>query len=286
MDWNADAPEAPSAPGALAKLSDGRTYHEWHGPAEGEVLVLVHGLTTPSFIWRGLIGGLTEAGFRVLAYDLYGRGLSDAPRGAQTRAFFTRQLRELLADQGVTGDFSIMGFSMGGLIAGIFAAEEAERVDRVILIAPAGFDYTPSRAERFLRDMPVLGDWLNLALGGWLIRRRAAAVARLATTPPDIAARQAAATRSRGFARAMLSSQRNILRDELGEAMGELRRIYVPVLAIWGEADGVIPITSVGRLAQANPDARQVTIPGATHWLPVTHPREILAAIDEFRRET
>jgi len=78
------------APNEFAKLSDGHTHYQWHGDPDGPVLVCVHGLTTPSFVWEALLPGLTEAGYRVLTYDLYGRGMSDRPKGAQTRSFFMR----------------------------------------------------------------------------------------------------------------------------------------------------------------------------------------------------
>ena len=126
------------APDQFAKLSDGYTHFQWHGPAEGPVLVCVHGLTTPSFVWDQLMPGLTEAGFRVLTYDLYGRGLSDRPKGIQTRSFFMRQLRDLLHQQGVLDGFTLMGYSMGGSIATVFASEEPQRVSQLVLLAPAG----------------------------------------------------------------------------------------------------------------------------------------------------
>ena len=274
------------ATGRFAQLSDGRTYYQWHGPKDGNVLVAIHGLSTPSYVWDGMIRSLTMMGFRVLTYDLYGRGLSDCPRGAQSRSFFVRQLRELLDDQGVDGEFSLMGFSMGGVIASIMAAEQAERVERLILIAPAGFDYAPKGLELFMRDRPILGDWLNLVLGARMQRAALAGVAGAATAVPDLAARQRAQIRQRGYLPSILSSRRHILRETLDEEMHELKRIYVPVLAVWGGADRTIPSSSIGKLAQLDRDARQATVAGATHWLPITHPREVMAHIQEFMRET
>lgn len=274
------------APGRFAELSDGQTYYQWHGPLDGQVLVCVHGLTTPSFIWDGLVRSLTMMGFRVLTYDLYGRGLSDSPRGEQTRAFFIRQLRELLQDQEITEEFSLLGYSMGGTIATILAAEESDRVDQLILLAPAGMGYAPSKIEAFMRDTPVMGDWLHRAIGGAILRGRLAALRGVPTAVEGIVARQSEQTHRRGFSPAVLSSQRHMLSQNTDEEMVELRRIYVPILAIWGAEDAIIPQAAIGHLAEVNRDARQVTIPEASHWLPITHPREVMAAIQEFMRET
>ena len=102
------------ASGDFVTLSQGVTHYEWLGPARGPVAVCVHGLTTPSFVWRGLARGLARMGFRVLIYDLYGRGYSDRVQGRQDRVFFLRQLNDLLADQQVNGDITLVGYSMGG----------------------------------------------------------------------------------------------------------------------------------------------------------------------------
>jgi hypothetical protein len=64
------------------------------------VVVLVHGFSTSSFVWRGLLPKLTEAGLRVLTYDQYGRGFSDRPDSDFDAAFYERQLLELLSSQG------------------------------------------------------------------------------------------------------------------------------------------------------------------------------------------
>ena len=49
----------PSA-GDWAKLSKGNIYYRWHEPKEknGQTIVMVHGFSTPSFVWNGLLSGL------------------------------------------------------------------------------------------------------------------------------------------------------------------------------------------------------------------------------------
>jgi pimeloyl-ACP methyl ester carboxylesterase len=125
------------AEGQFAKLSDGLTHYSWSGGARGPVIVAVHGLTTPGIVWSAVTPILTGLGFRVLSYDLYGRGFSDAARGKQNLDFFVRQLDELLADQKVSDNITLMGYSMGGSILTAFAAAQTHRIARVLLIAPA-----------------------------------------------------------------------------------------------------------------------------------------------------
>lgn len=251
------------APGQFARLASGVTHYRWDGPTRGPVAVCIHGLSTGCQGWDPVAGNLAMMGYRVLRYDLYGRGLSDRPGGDQDRAFFLTQLRELLADQGLRDGLMLVGYSMGGSIAAAFAAEAPEKVDRIILLAPAGLGHTPDRGAEFCRRVPVLGDWLFRLFG----------------------ARQVAEARFRGYLPAVLSSRRHMLTEDMAPEHRIIAQQGIPVLAIWGEQDAAIPLTAVGRLAQINPAAWQVELPGATHALPVTHPGEIHAAVQEFLRE-
>lgn len=261
-------------PGSFTLLSDGHTHYQWHGPAGGPVLVCVHGLTTPSYVFDALLPGLTQAGFRVLTYDLYGRGRSDRPAGAQTRSFFIRQLRELLQDQGVGGQISILGYSMGGSIATVFAAEEPERVSQLILLAPAGMVYRPSALAKAIQRAGPFGTWAMLAFGGGELRRAAG--------DGELGKRQIKEIGWRGYLPAVLSSQRHMLSESLGEEHAAIQSAGTRVCAIWGELDRVIPLSAMGKLAEWNRTAQQTVIPGAGHALAVTHATEVLEALADL----
>ena len=72
-----DATRASMPNESFVKLSDGYTHYEWAGPKDGQPVVLVHGAGTPMIIWDYQFEALAQAGFHVLRYDFYGRGLSD-----------------------------------------------------------------------------------------------------------------------------------------------------------------------------------------------------------------
>jgi len=71
-----------TAPGTFVDLPRGKTHYQWHGPEGGPVIVCIHGLTTPSFVFGPIAAHLAGRGYRVLTYDHYGRGYSYRPRGA------------------------------------------------------------------------------------------------------------------------------------------------------------------------------------------------------------
>lgn len=269
-----------TAPGGFAGLSGGVTHYRWWGREGGPVLVLVHGLNTSSYVFDSLVDELIAQGWRVLTYDLYGRGLSDRPGTRQTRAFFTRQLRELLQDQGVENGFVLAGYSLGGGIATVFASEEPERLKALVLFAPSGFTDAPAPFAEFCRKTPYLGDWVHSVFGGWQMRKRLKA--GVTSTVPDLGARQIAETETRGFLRSILSTRRHMLTERLAEEHSDLAAVGLPTLAIWGEDDRLVPPRAMAEMVQAHRAARQVTIPGAGHGLVHTHPRDIARAMQEF----
>ncbi|MAM63694.1 alpha/beta hydrolase [Maritimibacter sp. UBA3975] len=271
--------------GGFAELSGGKTYYRWYGAPTSHVIVLIHGLTTPHWVFSGIVRGLNLLGYQVLAYDLFGRGLSDRPGDAQTPQFFLHQLNELLIEQGLDGPVSLLGYSMGGVIAAQFAVTYPERTDRVILLAPAGIDYTPAEPLKTAGASGVLGNWLWRVVGSRSLRRAARRDAQAPTVIPDLEKRMSEETGRRGYLRAVLSAHRESLAINLENLHRDLAKTEIPVLAIWGGEDKVIPLTSMGKLTQWNRTARHHVVDGVGHALPHAAPNEIIAAITTFFRE-
>ncbi len=268
------------APGEFATLSQGVTHFRWIGPARGPVAVCVHGLTTPSMVWDAVAQGLALMGFRVLVYDLYGRGYSDRVPGLQDQDFFIRQLDDLLAAQGVQDDITLLGYSMGGAIVSAYTARNPGRVRRMILLAPAGMGHDLGKLAKFTRDTPILGDWLMLLRYPALHKKGTEAERALPTEVAGIIDYQQAELGKRGFVPAVLSSMRGILPRPLEQEHRAISREGISVMAIWGRDDTVIPISAMGRLAQWNRMARQDVIEGAGHGLTYTHASAIVRAIE------
>jgi len=94
-----------------------------------------------------------------------------------------------------------------------------------------------------------------------------------------VAAAQAAELDTRGFVPAVLASWRGMLSEQLETEHKAIARGRLPVLAIWATADKAIPIANMGRLTAWNRNVHHVQVTGASHWLPLTHPREIERAL-------
>ena len=271
-------------PGDIAHLPQGATHYSWTGREGDPVIVCIHGLSTPSFVFAGTVRSLASLGYRVLSYDLYGRGYSARVSGTQNVEFFLAQLGALLAHQNVTGPVTLLGFSMGGQIATAFAAAEHDRVEKLVLVAPAGLaDEDPGPYDWVWRA-PWIGDWMTRVFGGIALRRELVEHRSLATVIPDFEDRQAAETRMRGYLPALLSSRRHLLSQSSSSDHARVAKDGTPVLAIWGGADPVIPARSAGELARINPDAHHLEIKGAGHTVLQTHPSEVALALRAFLR--
>lgn len=146
-----------TAQGRFIKLADGYVHYEMAGPEKAPLLVLIHGAGSGYYAWDNNFYALAESGFRVLRYDLYGRGLSDRPPGEYNLSFFIKQLNELTDALNINRPYSIVSVSMGAMIAIQQANEHPARVDKIVLIDPAAID--KGEVSWVLRT-PVLSDLL------------------------------------------------------------------------------------------------------------------------------
>ena len=275
--------ERHGAKGEFVQLSQGVTHFRWAGSARGPVAIVVHGIATPMISMEEVAKALGQQGYRVLMYDLYGRGLSDAPKGRQDRAFFLRQLSDLCAYHRLTEDITVAGYSMGGSIATAFAAEFPHSVKRVILVASSGVATNESWFSRFCRRVPILGDWAHAAFAHNRIAK--SFPARGATRGIDLVLRaQAQELGRRGYLPALLSSRRGILAEIQEEDHRKLSRQGIAVSAIWGGADPIVPLKAIGLLGLWNRSARQEMVVGADHALPYSHEAELSTALRETMR--
>jgi pimeloyl-ACP methyl ester carboxylesterase len=114
---------------------------EWPGPsAAAKTVVCIHGLTASHVCWASIAEALSPE-FRVIAYDLRGRGESDKPDKGYGLAAHVADLARLLDHYGLDRPI-VMGHSLGAMIALVFAVDRPERVSRLVLI-DGGLDVRP-----------------------------------------------------------------------------------------------------------------------------------------------
>lgn len=134
------------------------------GPADGEVVLLLHGEPSWSFLYRRMIPVLTGAGLRVIAPDLVGFGRSDKPADVADYSYarHVEWMRQVLFDGLGLTDLTLVGQDWGGLIGLRLLAEHPDRFARVVVgntFLPTG-DHPVSEAflrwQRFATESPRL----------------------------------------------------------------------------------------------------------------------------------
>ena len=276
--------------GNWANLSSGNIYYQWHNPtveANGEIIILVHGFSTPSFVWKGILEDLQSSGFKILAYDHFGRGFSERPITSYTKDFYTGTLNDLLDHEEIKNPVHLVGYSMGAPIIGFYTNKFPEKVRSLSLIAPAGFasPETVSLTDN-LMYYPLIGEWFfNIFRDRFkhmLMPESEDSDDSKAITQEEYKILFSEQFQYKGFIEALLSTIRNFNLFSVLEMYSSIGESQKPVLAIWGKLDGVVPFSGSERLKQIIPHAELVSIEEGTHDITYRQPSQVSKAIASF----
>ena len=243
-----------SMPGSFAQLSDGHTHYELGGDKHGMPVVLVHGFSVPYFIWDPTFKFLTKSGFHVLRFDLFGRGFSDRPRLRYDIDLFCNQLIELLDTLGFENIF-LIGLSMGGPITSSFTARYPERVNKLVLIDPAGG--RPVTISRILKaaTTPGFGELAFGLVGSGQMRRSVKSDFYDPTHVKAFVAKYMVQMKYKGFMRAILSTVRNDMLGDFSSTYHKIGEVGTPTLLFWGQNDKTVPFAHNEHIRAAIPQA-------------------------------
>ncbi len=248
----------------FVELSHGYVHYELSGPVDGDLVVLVHGFSVPSYIWDPTVEGLVGEGYRVLRFDLYGRGLSDRPKVEYDLDLFVGQVKELMGKVVPGESFHLVGLSMGGPIVAAYANENADTVKTVTLIAPEVL--TVKEADIFPMNVPLVGEWI---VGAYLVPIQLPQSQRddfyRPEKFPDWEQKYVDQLQYKGFKYAILSTIRNLVKMEPLAEYEKLSTLGIPALLIWGEEDKSVSYEAIVKLMQVMPDIETFFVEEAGH---------------------
>ena len=233
-----DAAARAGAPGSFATLTHGVTHYELAGPDTGRVVLLVHGFSVPYYIWDSTFASLSSEGYRVIRYDLLGRGLSDRPDETYDGALFDAQIDELLDSLHVTQPIDLMGLSFGGYVTAHYVGTHPTRVRTLTLVDPAA---ERSRVPQALA-MPVVGQFLWQTMHVPTMADNQASDFLHPEHFPDWADRYRPQMKYRGFGRALRSSATTVSNTDFDALYAGVAKAGVPTLLVWGKQDQTISI--------------------------------------------
>ena len=272
------------AGGSFVQLSDGVCRYELHdAPGEGRApVVLIHGFSVPSFIWDPTFDFLRDSGFRVLRYDLFGRGLSDRPRVRYDIRLFTRQLKDLLDALDLREPVHLAGLSMGGPISAAFVDQFPERVKTHILVDPAGARPVQLPAALKLLKVRGLGELGLGLLGNDSFASQIASDFYDPRLVKHFIERYKPQMRIKGFRRAILSTVRSGMLESFHETYRRVGQLRKPTLLFWGRDDTTIPFADSGFIRAAIPHAEFHVIENCGHIPHYEKPEAVNPILRQF----
>jgi pimeloyl-ACP methyl ester carboxylesterase len=239
-----------------------RVHYLAEGPANGPVVVLVHGLGARAEYWDNLAPYLAQSGFRVYIPDLIGCGRSERP------ADFSYSVRDEAAvvvgfmDALGLKQVELGGWSMGGWIAVLVAAQHPERVSRLMLFDSAGLDVPPTFDTALFTPSTV----------AQLDQLKALLSPHPQPIPAFIARDILRHFRRNGWVAQRALATMFTAQDVVDNVLPQLK---MPVLLLWGSLDRVTPLNDGVIMHRLIPQSELDVFAGCGHMAPIECSAEV-----------
>ncbi|HEY2747677.1 MAG TPA: alpha/beta hydrolase [Polyangia bacterium] len=274
-------------PGSFVATPAGRVFVHRGGKAGGAPLVVIHGWMMSHWYFRPVLDGL-GVDREIFAIDLPGFGESDRPAPkafAYDAAAFADVVDGVMAALALPRA-DVLGHSMGGGVALTLAARHPERVQRLVVVAPAVYRLTVPRLVR-LALLPVVGRWLMRAgtVRGEFARSSRAMSVRDGRCLDEewIDYYWSRLNRAGGHDAAHRCLEILTSGPDDNDDAG---RVRAPTLIVWGDEDRLVPLGHGRRLVRAIADARLEIVPACGHMPFIERPEEFLRVVRPFLAET
>ena len=251
---------------------------------EGEPIVFVHGI---SGSWQNWLENLPHFGRerRAIALDLPGFGASPMPSWTIDMPAYGRLLHDFCEKLGIAGGATLVGNSMGGLVAAEAILSAPGRFDRLVLVSAAGLINTwlpHQRGVATSHAWNVFGPHFGRA-------------ARLIVSNPV-----SRYLTFRPFMRHPGRMRRELLWEQMTsglpapgfadaldavieyDARHRLAEIEVPVMIVWGTEDWVIPSVAAHSYHRRIPHSRLETFESTGHVPQLERPKRFNRLLEEF----
>jgi len=257
----------------------------------GEPILLIHGLAGSSRTWDAVIPELSTQ-YDVIAPDLLGHGESAKPLGDYSLGAYASGLRDFLSVLDVPS-VTIVGHSFGGGVAMQLAYQHPHLVDRLVLVGSGGLGREVSWLLRVL-TLPGAEYVMPIAFPKPIVDRATEVgrhLGRRNIRSPKLAemwrayASLAGAQNRTAFVRTM----RGVI-DPMGQMVNARDRLYlaahIPTLIVWGDQDGIIPVSHAHEAHELIADSRLEILEGVGHFPHVEAPERFNSVLLDFLGST
>jgi pimeloyl-ACP methyl ester carboxylesterase len=256
----------------------GQKTRYWALGSHGGIIILIHGISCSVLEWEHIIDALAKS-HRVYALDLTGHGLTDKPSQLDySIADFSKHVLAFM-DALKIPSASLIGNSLGARVAMECAAIAHNKVDAIILSAPAAVA-NPTLFEFRIAAIPFIGELATApnAFGTDKIWR--SAFADPGFVSKELVLEKVALAKMPGAGKAFLKSLRgmlsftgfkpSVLQDTKVKATG----IKARTLIVWGEQDRFLPVSHLATLLKWMPNAESVVLKNCGHVPMIEKPRD------------
>lgn len=265
VPWNSqplDAWAERHAQGSFIDLAGHRTHFVERG--QGSPIVLIHGFNLDLHTWMDNLDALA-ARFKVYAPDLWGQGYSTREPLEYGYDLFEEQLRLFMEALNLERA-SLVGHSMGGGAAIVFALRNPDRVHKLVLVDSTGIPTRLPFRSKVFRFRGVAEFLLSLPTDRirsmnlediWIHDR--------GSLTEDVYTKLTAYQKIEGTTEALLSILRADFFNTLEAEIRELGTLGLPTLIIWGRQDASLPVGNAETMKELLPGSRLVILDHAGH---------------------
>ncbi|MFT6273981.1 MAG: pimeloyl-ACP methyl ester carboxylesterase [Halioglobus sp.] len=265
--------------GDYLQTAQGVLSYTRQGPVDAPVIILVHGFSTPKFVWEQVTPTLLAAGYQLITYDHLGRGFSDRPAGPYNAALYRSELAGLITGLELATPLTLVGYSMGGANVVDFAAANPTLVKHLLLIAPAGYMRNADSLSLSLLNTPLLAEWLITVFGKQYARGAIKSEIEAGLAPADMLDKFDQQAAYSGYTDALLSTFRHYPMGDLADRYRIVGATDIPVTAIWGTADKIVHYRGAALMAEDVGQLKLITLQGGNHNIAYARAEEVAAAL-------
>ncbi|MEK1941777.1 MAG: alpha/beta hydrolase [Pseudomonas sp.] len=250
------------------ELDGFNVHYRDEGTRDKPALVLIHGVVASLHTWDGWIDAFAEH-YRIIRFDVPGFGLTGPARDGVYSAERMVKIFSLLLDHLGVSKAVVAGNSLGGYIAWNFALAQPQRVEKLILIDPAGYHMRKVPLMIAAAALPgatwAMPLWMPRALIAQGIKEVYGEPGRI---KPGVVDRYYDLSRRPGNRRSMMDIFRVLLkvnREELHGTPARVAQITTPTLLMWGDRDRWISPKHVPLWQRDLPGIQVKTYAGVGH---------------------
>lgn len=264
-----------------------RVHYQEFGDSSDPTLVLIHGFTASTYVWRSVAPALAEQGFHVIAPDLPGFGFSEKPSWFDYSIGAHARIVQRMMNRLGIGKATIVGSSYGGAVAMWVTLDNPERVAKLVLAGAVCNNEPKKNPILRLAALPGVGE----AMTPFLLDSKAFIRFRVQNTfdPSNhhlitderISSIQRPIAAADGH-RSVLLTSRNWNAERIQRDAGLIEQ---PTLLIWGEHDRVIPLEDGEWLYDNVLNSRLVVLKDCGHLPMEESPATFIDLVTEFCRD-